>query len=243
MKTLVLGASGATGKHLVDQLLQQGIQVKAMLRNPDSFPKHLKKNKDLHIIQDSISQVSIDKMSDYLKDCDAVASCLGHNLNIKGIYGKPRKLVRDAIQLACQAIELNKNPKPIKVLLMNTSGNQNGDLKERRSFGEKTVIALIRLLLPPQTDNEKAADYLRLQIGKTHSNIEWVAIRPDGLIDAENVTKYIAFPSPVRSPIFNAGQTSRINVGNFMAKLVRDDELWNQWKGQMPVLYNEESVK
>jgi len=52
------------------------------------------------------------------------------------------------------------------------------------------------------------------------------------------VSEYEIHPSPTRSAIFNAGQTSRINVGHFMAELVTDDETWNKWKGQMPVIYN-----
>lgn len=63
-------------------------------------------------------------------------------------------------------------------------------------------------------------------------------MRPDSLIDESQVTDYEVYPSPTRSSIFNAGKTSRINVGNFMADLMTDDVLWNKWKGQMPVIYN-----
>jgi len=103
------------------------------------------------------------------------------------------------------------------------------------------VIGLLRLLLPPHTDNEKAADYLRTQIGQDDEMIEWAAVRPDNLIDSDMVTEYELYPSPVRSAIFNSGRTSRINVGHFMADLITDDALWNKWKGQMPVIYNKES--
>ena len=37
MKLLVLGASGRTGQHIVDQALSRGHQVKALVRNPDSI--------------------------------------------------------------------------------------------------------------------------------------------------------------------------------------------------------------
>jgi hypothetical protein len=33
---------------------------------------------------------------------------------------------------------------------------------------------------------------------------------------------------------------SRINVAHFMARLAVEDELWQEWKGQMPVIYNKE---
>lgn len=38
--------------------------------------------------------------------------------------------------------------------------------------------------------------------------------------------------------IFAPGQTSRINVGHFMADLITRDDTWARWKGQMPVIYN-----
>ena len=121
---------------------------------------------------------------------------------------------------------------------MNTVGNSNCDLLEPISFAQKCVIGLLRLFLPPHTDNEQAADYLRTRIGRKDGMIAWVAVRPDGLIDADAVSAYEVHPSPIRSAIFNPGQTSRINVGHFMAELITNDETWQKWQGQMPVIYN-----
>ena len=121
---------------------------------------------------------------------------------------------------------------------MNTTGNRNRDLNESISFAQKCVIGLLRLLLPPHVDNEKAADYLRTQIGQNNDSIEWVAVRPDGLINEKEVTSYEIHTSPTRSAIFNAGKVSRINVGHFMASLINDNNLWAKWKGQMPVIYS-----
>ena len=123
---------------------------------------------------------------------------------------------------------------------MNTAGNRNRDRQEPISFGEKVVVGLIRLLVPPHPDNEQAADYLRTRIGQDDSAIAWAAVRPDDLIDADQVTQYEIHPSPTRSAIFNAGKTSRINVGHFMADLITDENVWAQWKGQMPVIYNQD---
>ena len=88
-------------------------------------------------------------------------------------------------------------------------------------------------------DNEKASDYLRLNIGQKNDSISWVVVRPDTLINKETVSKYEAFASPTTSALFKPGKTSRINVGNFMAKLIINNNLWDKWKGQMPVVYNE----
>lgn len=235
---LVVGASGATGCLLVGQLLNRGHDVKVIVRSLDKLPEIIKNHKNVSVIQHSVLDLSDDEMVTHVKGCSAVASCLGHNLNWKGIYGQPRRLVTDAVRRLCQAIKANTPQTPIRFVLMNTTGNSNRDLNEPISFPQKIIIGLLRLLLPPHVDNEQAADYLRTQIGQNDQVIEWTVLRPDTLIDEEKVTDYDAYPSPTRSAIFNAGKTSRINVAHFMAELISEDNVWHKWKGQMPVIYN-----
>ena len=238
MTTLVVGATGATGKHLVEQLLNMGQKVKVIVRPSGNIPDKWNGNEKISIIKACISVISMDEMLNYLKDCQSVVSCLGHNITLKGIFGKPRYLVSDAITLLTNAIRKNSPEKPIKLVLMNTTSNRNRDLNEPISIGEKLLMGLIRLLLPPQSDNEKAADFLRVNIGQKNKLIDWIAVRPDTLINEDEVSEYELYPSPIRSAMFKPGKTSRINVGNFMARLIVENDLWNKWKGQMPVMYN-----
>lgn len=242
MKILVAGASGATEKQLVTQLLAKGYNVKIIVRSPNKLPESWKNNDRLIIISASILDFNEAEITEHITDCDAVISCLGHNLSWKGIYGEPKKLVTDATILLCNAIKFSTPEKPIKYILMNTTGNRNNDLNEPISFAQKCVIGLIRLLLPPQVDNEKAADYLRTEIGQNNSSIEWVAVRPDDLVNYDEVTAYEINPSPIKSAIFDAGKTSRINVGHFMTSLITNNDVWDKWKGQMPVIYNKDSL-
>lgn len=240
MTTLVVGASGATGKLLVEQLIDSGQSVKIIVRSANTIPENWNDNEKVSIINRNITEISVAEMSEYIADCQAVASCLGHNINLKGIFGKPRKLVTNAVRLLCEAIFKNASEKPIKFVLMNTAGNMNRDIGEPVSVRQRIVIGLLRLLLPPHTDNEQAADFLRVKIGQQHPYLEWTAVRPDTLIDEEKVTEYSLYKSPIRSAIFNPGKTSRINVGHFMANLISDNNLWERWKGQMPVIYNDD---
>jgi nucleoside-diphosphate-sugar epimerase len=238
MTTLVVGASGATGRLLVGHLLNRGQKVRIIVRSPSKLPEFFQNNDNLSVIHASVLDLSDSEMTRHVNGCEAVASCLGHNMSIKGIYGHPRRLVTEAARRLCNAIKANKPVEPVKFVLMNTTGNSNRDLSERISFGQKCVIWLLRLLLPPHVDNEKAADYLRTEVGQNDGVIEWAAVRPDNLIDAGEVTGYEVHSSPIRSAIFDAGTTSRINVGSFMADLITDHDTWNKWKGQMPVIYN-----
>lgn len=243
MIILVAGATGATGQLVVQQLLERGEQVRAIVRYPEKLSETIVSHDNLTVITISrLSQLSKREMAEYVKACDAVISCLGHNPTLKGIFGPPYTLVTDATKLICAAIKENKSSKTIKYILMNTTGNRNKDLKESVSFAEKCVLGIIRLLVPPHRDNEKAAEFLRAEIGHNNQQIEWIAVRPDSLINRDDVTKYSVYPSPIRSAIFNAGKTSRINVAHFMSELITDAEVWNKWKGQMPVIYNDDSL-
>lgn len=241
MTTLILGASGATGKQLVEQLLIMKHKVKVVVRPTSKIPDSWINSNQVAIIKASVSDINVNDMAKYLEGCQGVASCLGHNITMKGIWGKPRRLVANAVKLVCTAIQMNSNEIPVKFVLMNTTGNRNKDLKESISLGEKLVMGLIRMLVPPQFDNEVAAEFLRVDIGQNDKLVEWVAVRPDSLINENNVSEYKVYASPIRSALSNPGKTSRINVGNFMARLITEIDLWNKWKGQMPVIYNTEA--
>jgi nucleoside-diphosphate-sugar epimerase len=243
MTVLVLGASGATGRLLVEQLLNRGQNVNAIVRSPDKLRACMKNDHHdrLTVICASVLDLSNSEMAEHVYGCSAVASCLGHNMTFKGMFGHPRRLVLDAARRLCNAIKANKSDEPTKFVLMNTAGNSNRDLDEPISFGQGCVIGLLRLLLPPHVDNEKAADFLRTEIGQDDGAIEWVAVRPDNLVNKDEITEYEVHTSPIRSAIFNPGVTSRINVGHFMAELIGDDDMWTRWKGQMPVIYNKAS--
>jgi nucleoside-diphosphate-sugar epimerase len=238
MNKLIVGATGATGRLLTEELLNRGQLVKVIVRSPDKLPTVVKNHDNLTVIQASVLDLSDAELAKHTKGCDAVVSCLGHNMTFKGMYGHPRKLVTDVTRRLSEAIQANRPEKPTKFVLMNTTGNRNLDLHEPISFTEKFVVGLLRLLLPPHSDNEQAADYFRSKIGQNDKLIEWAAVRPDNLIDEDEVTPYDVYPSPIRSAIFDAGQTSRINVGYFMAELITEDDIWQKWQGQMPVIYN-----
>ncbi|MEZ5757118.1 MAG: NAD(P)-binding oxidoreductase [Emcibacteraceae bacterium] len=238
MKIFIAGASGATGRLLVAQLLKRDHEVKVLVRSNTNLSRKLENHKNLTVVYESILNLDTQEMANLVHGYDAVVSCLGHNLSFSGIFGAPRELVTEATRRLCDAIRVNNPVKPVKFILMNTTGNRNRDLNEQISFAERCVIGLIRLLLPPHRDNEKAADYLRTQIGQKDDRIEWVVVRPALLIDELEVSDYNIHPSPTRSAIFGGGKTSRINVGHLMADLIINGGLWKKWQGKMPVIYN-----
>ncbi|MEO4047081.1 NAD(P)-binding oxidoreductase [Pseudomonas sp. CAU 1711] len=236
MTILVVGASGATGRLLVGELLDRGQRVRAIVRTPERLPAALAAHPLLSVVQASVLDLDDDALAQQVEGCSGVASCLGHNLSLRGIYGSPRRLVAHATRRLCQAVRERRPHRPVRFVLMNTAGNRN--LAEPVSLGQRCIVGLVRLLLPPHRDNELAAAYLRDHLGPNEDAIEWAVVRPDSLVDEGAVSSYEVHPAPTRSAIFNPGKSSRINVAHFMADLLMEEEPWSQWRGRMPVIYN-----
>jgi hypothetical protein len=120
---------------------------------------------------------------------------------------------------------------------MSTTAYTNKKIGEKDTFGEKIIFSLLKVLLPPHKDNMLATDHLVYKIS-SNTGIDWVAVRPDSLFDEETESIYEVYNNKMRSPIFNQGKTSRINVGNFMAELITNEKLWQKWRHKTPVIYN-----
>jgi hypothetical protein len=238
MKVFVVGATGATGRWVVKKLLGKGSEVRVVVRSRERFDELIAAHPALEVVEASIGEMSAETLAPMVKDCSAIVSCLGHNLNFKGIWGKPRNLITRATEMLCAAVTLNKPAEPVSFLLMNTVGVANMDLVEPRGFVTKVAFGILRNLIPPQLDNETAAEFLRSQVGKQHAHISWVVVRPDTLVDEAESTEFVVHPSPTRDPLFNPGKTSRANVAEFMVQLLLDPILFEKWKGQMPAIYN-----
>lgn len=91
--TLVVGATGATGKHVVLQLLQQNQNVRAIVRSKERLLASLDEiepksssafAKNLDVTEASLLDLSSDDLKKATAGVDAVVSCLGHNLTFKG---------------------------------------------------------------------------------------------------------------------------------------------------------------
>ncbi len=229
MKVLVLGASGATGRLVVSQLVERNIRVRALVRPTARVDEQIRDHALVELVSGQIDDCGEQDIQNLIEGCDAVICCLGHNISLKGMFGRPRKLVTHAVQRVTAQLHASQ-----KFILMSTTAYTDGSRGEKNSRGESIIFSLLEVVLPPHRDNMLAADHLVHEIGET---LPWVAVRPDSLVDDEQVTGYEVYEHRQRSPMFNPGKASRINTAHFMAELVQDDGLWEQWKQRMPVLY------
>ncbi len=237
MKTLILGASGATGKLVVLQLLERNLSARIVVRETAVIPAKITGNKNIEIVKGNIDDLTTDQIQKLMLDCDSIVCCLGHTISFKGIFGKPYNLVANAVKKITDAASSFDTVK--KFVLMSTTAYTNKKQGEKNTFGEKLIFSLLKIVLPPHKDNIFAGDHLVYGL-EAAGRIEWVVVRPDSLFDEENQSEYEICELKTRSPVFNPGRTSRINVSHFMAELLVNDILWQKWKYKTPVIYNKD---
>lgn len=232
---LVVGGTGRTGQRVVRQALDRGLFVRAIVRTARKLPPEVADNPNLTVIEASLLALSDDELRRHLDGCAAVVSCLGHVISLKGIFGPPHDLVTRATTHLCRAIEALQPAAPIKLVLMSSvSVHRPGGLDARRGSFERAFLRVLRGVLPPARDNQRAADFLRGAIGPDHAFVQWVAVRPDSLQEGE-VSDYALHEGLVNG-LFSPGSTTMANVAHFMGELVVDPTTWADWKGKLPVI-------
>lgn len=240
---LVVGATGATGKHVVQQLLDKGHTVKAVVRSKERMEGLLssdasKYGERLSLTEASLLDLTDDELKALVEGTNAVVSCLGHTMDFKGLWGKPRRLVTDATKRLTGAITA-KEPSS-KFILMGSNGvaNPNGQ-DDKRPALERALLWTLRYTIPPHADNEQAAQYV-YNLG-TEANLVWSVVRPSDLIDGP-VTEYDLETKP-RPGLFSPGSpATRSNVADCMVNMILNDSVWEQWKFKMPCLYDKDTA-
>jgi hypothetical protein len=234
---LLLGGTGRTGGRVLEQLLSRGVNVRAIVRSAGRLPAGVVGNPALTVIEADLLSMSDDELRRHVAGCDAVISCLGHNISLKGVFGPPRDLVTRAVSRVCGAVQALQPVEPVKLVLMSTvSVHRPGPIDARRGGLEKAVLVVLRALVPPAKDNQGAADFLCGDIGTADPFVEWVVVRPDTLLEGD-VSEYSLHEGLVSS-LAKADSTNMANVAHFMCELVEDPALFDRWAGKLPVIAN-----
>ena len=239
---LLLGGTGRTGGRVLEQLLDQGEAVRAIVRSAKRLPATCSEHPALEVIEADLLSLDEPTLKEHVRGCRAIVSCLGHQITMKGIFGPPRQLVTQAVTNLCRAVESVQPGTPVKFVLMGSvSVNQPDGLEPGRSGLERAFLAVIRLLVPPAKDNQTAADFLFRKIGPSNPFVQWVVVRPDTLMTGD-VSSFAVHEHPVNS-LFSAGKTNMANVARFICQLLSDGATWEAWRGKLPVVVNTTPAK
>jgi uncharacterized protein YbjT (DUF2867 family) len=234
-RVLLLGGTGRTGGRVLRQLLDRGVSVRALVRSAGRLPAGVAGDPLLTVAQTDLLSLSDEQVGEQVDGCDVVISCLGHTISAQGVFGRPRDLVARSVERVCRAARDLRPARPIRLILMSSvSVNRPGGLDTRRGWFERAYVGLLRGLVPPARDNQRAADFLREVPGSGDAHLQWIVVRPDSLKDGD-ASDYDLHEGLVDS-LFRPGQTRMANVAHFMCELVTDDHAWETWRGQLPVI-------
>jgi nucleoside-diphosphate-sugar epimerase len=236
-RVLVLGATGRTGGRVVTQLLGRGVAVRVIVRSAERLPRDVVGHPLLDVIEADLLAMPTRDLVGHLDGCDTVISCLGHTVSVRGVLGPPYDLVRHAVMQVRDAVEVIAPQAPVRLILMGSvSVNQPQHADVRRGAGERAFLSVLRLVVPPSRDNQRAADFLAQAVGIADPHLQWVVVRPDTLEEG-NESEYVVHDAIVSS-LFRPDHTRMANVAHLVCELVTDDATWQRWRGRMPVVVN-----
>jgi putative NADH-flavin reductase len=166
---IVFGASGGTGLEVVEQALEAGHHVTAVLRNPEVFPI---RHEQLKIIRGNVFNLQGYENAFFGKE--VVISCLGtHKKEPTTVYSQG---VTNIMQ-AMQKVGMDR------IICLSSSGVE---ISSRVSFITKLIMkySLQRIF------KYIYADMLQMEKVLRESNLNWTVIRPPRLLDGDKTGKY-----------------------------------------------------
>lgn len=157
IKIAVIGGTGKSGKYLVKQLINQGFNVKVLLRNPNSFQIN---SPLVEIVEGNVTNYN--SVYSLIKGCQAVISTLG-----LGIPASEPAIFSQATTNVIQAM----NECNVRRYIVTTGINVDTPFDKKSS---KTSFATdwMRKNYPISTSSKQ----LELDI-LTNSNVDWTLVR------------------------------------------------------------------
>ena len=197
MKVAIFGAAGRTGIPLVQQALEAGYEVVALVRTPSKLSI---KNDRLSVVQGDVADLA--DVEKAVEGADAVLSVLGH------VKGSAPDILTHAIRNIITAMDKYGVKRVVSLTGASVYVPQDKP---------KLVNRLIKLITQMEAGNllQDAGQHLKLL---QNSDVDWVVVRGPILNNGPHTGKYRIGWTGVNTGI----RVSRADVADFMLKQVTD---------------------
>jgi putative NADH-flavin reductase len=194
MRVCLFGATGPTGRNILQEGLRQGHAVRALLRNP----KALEANHDhLELIQGDVYNPVVVEQA--VRGCDVVISVLGVPYSFK-----PITLFSQGTSNIISAMHKNG----IRRLLCTSSGAANPDYEPQEGF-------FFGVLFKNTYGRTLYVDMRKMEAEVTASGLDWTIVRPAQLVESAEVTPYRV---GLGYMVAHGTKTSRRDLADFMLR-------------------------
>eukprot|EP00088_Acartia_fossae_P018163 TRINITY_DN20461_c0_g1_i1.p1 TRINITY_DN20461_c0_g1~~TRINITY_DN20461_c0_g1_i1.p1 ORF type:complete len:215 (+),score=45.35 TRINITY_DN20461_c0_g1_i1:39-683(+) len=204
MKVVIFGATGQTGMHLVQQALDRGHQVTAMVRNP---AKMTIQNENL--TTESVDIFDKESFSSKLSGHDVVFSCLGFPTDKNGVTG-----YTSATKAIVEAMRANEMKRFVACHSWYTEEKSRG---EAPWYLRWTLIPMIKTVLNNMRETEVWLD-------AEAKDIDYTVVRPPGLTNSAMDEGEIKVSVDEFHVAGASARTPRANVAKFMLECAGKDE-------------------
>lgn len=188
MRIAVFGATGGTGRQVVEQALQQGHHITALVRDPAKLDIQ---HANLTVIQGNVLEETA--VAQALEAAEAVVCSLGTTSNNPG----------DVVSAGTRQIisQMQKNG-PQRLIVVTSLGV--GDSADQVPFAFKMLMKTV--LKKVMADKNVQEDFVRA------SGLAWTIVRPGGLTNGPATGQYTAGTGAD----IRAGQVSRADVAHLI---------------------------
>jgi uncharacterized protein YbjT (DUF2867 family) len=199
MRVLVLGATGATGRHLVEQALAQGHHVTALARNPAKLHR---RSPGLTVVQGDVTEpLTVERA---VRSQDAVLCALGSSTPLKhdpalvagigNLVGAMERLhVRRLVYLSFLGVH----------------------------HGRRQLSPLGKYVVAPLLMRKVGADHERKEAIIQQSTLEWVIVRPPRLTNGRRTGAYRSGEDI--QAVLVVPRVSRVDLAEFMLRQLNGD--------------------
>jgi putative NADH-flavin reductase len=198
MHIALFGATGGTGRQIVQQALATGHHITALVRDP---AKLAPTPAGLSLIQGDVQESA--RVEQTLQGADVVVITLGNTAN------NPDKIVSLGTRHILDAMQTHG---PQRLLVITSLGV--GDSKDQVPFVFRMLMRT--LLAKAMADKEEQEQLVRA------SSLDWTIIRPGGLTDGPATGDYRVGPK------LTAAQVSRADVAAFVLTQLTDRQYLHQ---------------
>lgn len=154
-KIAVIGGTGKAGKYLIDQLIDQGYQIKALTRDPEKL-----RHDSLLIEKITGDARNFETIFTLLQGCDAVISTIGQSKNETDTCS----IVTGHVIQAMQTLKIKR--------YIELAGLAIDTPSDKKGFITKLLVRIIKLIVPAKiADRQKGYRLL------SESNLDWTLVR------------------------------------------------------------------
>ncbi len=195
MRIALFGATGGTGREIVAQGLEQGLEITALVRDPAKLGVE---HPNLTLVQGDVLDPAA--VSQVVDGADAAIISLGNTPN------NPDYVVSNGTAVILDAMKSAGVPRAVVITSLGV-----GESKNQLALPFRMLFNTV--MKKPMEDKERQEALVKA------SDIDWIIVRPGGLTDGPATGTY----KSGLDPKIMASQVSRADVAAFTLQQLADD--------------------